>query len=216
MKKQRFFLLLILLTLLAGCAKTPSEPISEPTPTEEEISPTSTTEPTPTEMPQVYQLPEPPANRTQYKLDLIFNYYSHFGSVTEQITYINKSNQPMSEILLVVPPRNFDGSYEQYSLSNDLMTTYREDGIFTYLTLSRPLEPLETTVIKLSFRIYLPDNPGIFGYTNQQANVSDWYPFIPPYDETHGWLAYPRIVDKDNIIVGESVVNEFSDFEVNL
>jgi hypothetical protein len=121
----------------------------------------------------------------------------------------------MAEILLVVPPRNFEGSYEQYSLSNDLITSYREEGIFTYLTLSRPLEPLETTVIKLSFRIYLPQNPGIFGYTNQQANVSDWYPFVPPYDDTR-LAGVPRVVDDDNIIVGESVVNEFSDFEVSL
>ena len=216
MKKYHFLTLLILLTLLAGCAKTPSAPVTEPTLTEPEIVPSPTVEPTPTEAPQVYQLPIPPANRTRYKLDLIFNYYSHFGSVTQQITYTNKSSQPMAEILLVVPPRNFEGSYEQYSLSNDLITSYREEGIFTYLTLSRPLDPLETTVIKLSFRIYLPQNPGIFGYTNQQANVSDWYPFVPPYDDTEGWLAYPRVVDDDNIIVGESVVNEFSDFEVSL
>lgn len=216
MIKQRIFLLLLLLTFLAGCGKTPSELIIEPTSTQVELAPSATAEPTPTESPQVYQLPDPPANRTQYKLDLIFNYYSHFGSVTQQITYTNKSSQPLAEILLVVPPRNFEGSYEQYSLSSDLLVSYREEGIFTYLTLSRPLEPLETTIIKLSFRIYLPQNPGIFGYTNQQANVSDWYPFIPPYDETDGWLAYPRVVDDDNIIVGESVVNEFSDFDVSL
>lgn len=218
MKKQQYILLLILITFLAGCAKTPSGQVVEPISTLEEISPTSapTTAPTPTEIPQIYQLPDPPSNRTKYKLDLIFNYYSHFGSVTQQITYTNKSSQLMSEILLVVPPRNFEGSYEQYSLSSDLMASYREEGIFTYLTLSRPLEPLETTLIKISFRIYLPLHPGIYGYTNQQANVSDWYPFIPPYDETAGWLAYPRVVDDDNIIVGESVVNEFSDFEVSL
>jgi len=123
MIKQRIFLLLLLLTFLAGCGKTPSELIIEPTSTQVELAPSATAESTPTESPQVYQLPDPPANRTQYKLDLIFNYYSHFGSVTQQITYTNKSSQPLAEILLVVPPRNFEGSYEQYSLSSDLLVS---------------------------------------------------------------------------------------------
>jgi len=216
MKKQHLFLLLIVVTLLAGCGKASTEVIIEPSPTSPETIPTVTPEPTLNEAPQAYVLPDPLANPTHYRLDLIFNYYSHFGSVTQQITYTNKSSYPMAEIMLVVPPRNFENSYEQYSLTGDLVSSFREEGIITYLMLSRPLEPLETTVIKISFRIYLPDNPGIFGYTNQQANISDWYPFVPPYDEEKGWLAYPRVVDENNIIVGESIVNEFSNFEVSL
>lgn len=181
-----------------------------------EILATNTPEPTVTEISQTYQLPEPPANRTRYELDLIFNYYSHFGSVTEKITYTNKSSQALAEIMLVVPPRNYQDSYSQYSLGGDLVDWHREDSIFTFVRLTRPLEPQETTVINISFRIYLPQYPGIYGYTNQQANLSDWYPFIPPYDETDGWLAYERVVDGYNTIVGESIVNEFSDFEVSL
>lgn len=223
MKKQHVILLIIILTLLAGCGKSPSDAVVEPTPMPTEIEPASIdtdtnddSTPTPTESAQLRQLPDPPANRTQYRLDLIFNYYSHFGSVTQKITYTNKSSQPMAEIMLVVPPRNYENSYSQYSLSGDLINSHREEGIFTYLQLTRPLEHLETIVINISFRFYLPQYPGIYGYTNQQANISDWYPFIPPYHEQDGWLAYERVVDENNIIVGESIVNEFSDFEVSL
>ncbi len=224
MKKYCLVLLIGIFLLLAGCGSPTVEPISQATkkstdePTEILLTPevVSTPESIPTPDEQLISLPEPPEKPTHYKLDLIFNYYSHFGSVTQKITYTNKSNQALPEILLVVPPRNFEGSYSQYSLSGDLITGFREEGIFTYLSLSKPLQPTETTVINLSFRIYLPEHPGIYGYTNQQANVSDWYPFIPPYDDEQGWLAYPRIVDQDNIIVGESIVNEFSNFEVSL
>lgn len=224
MKKYRLVLLIGILLLLAGCGSPSVEPISEATekstiePTEILLTPevVSTPESVPSQDEQLFSLPDPPENPTHYKLDLIFNYYSHFGSVTQKISYTNKSNQALDEILLVVPPRNFEGSYSQYSLSGELITGFREEGIFTYLTLSKALQPLETTVINLSFRIYLPEHPGIYGYTNQQANISDWYPFIPPYDEEQGWLAYPRIVDENNIIVGESIVNEFSNFEVSL
>lgn len=217
MEKWRLLFSLILVTFLAGCGKAPTEAVIEPSPTSVEIAiPTDPPEPTPTETPRVYTLPEPPLNPTHYKLDLIFNYYSHFGSVTQQITYTNKSSQPMGEILLVVPPKNFENSYNQYSLAGDRVANFREEGIFTWLSLTSPLQLLDTTTINLSFRIYLPEHPGIYGYTNQQANISDWYPFIPPFDEVEGWLAYPRVVDENNIIVGESIVNEFSNFEVNL
>ena len=211
----RFVVLTLILLLLASCGKPEATPLPEPTVTDPPIVSSPTPEPTLPE-PQVLQLPPPPENPTRYKLDLIFNYYSHFGSVSQQIVYTNKSNQAMEEILLVVPPRNFENSYNQYSLTGDRIVSFSEEGIFTWLTLATPLQPLETTTINISFRIYLPEHQGIYGYTNQQANLSDWYPFIPPYDESEGWLAYPRVIDVDNIIVGESVVNEFSNFEINL
>lgn len=212
--KRIFFLILILL-LLAACGKPAAGPTPVPTATDTPELPTPTPEATLPE-PVTLQLPPPPEHPTLYKLDLIFDYYSHFASVTQQIIYTNKSQQALDELLLLVPPRNFENSYDQYSLSGDRVESFREEGIFTWVKLTSPLQPLELTHINLSFRLYLPEHQGIYGYTNQQANLSDWYPFIPPFDEKDGWLAYPRVVDQDNIIVGESIVNEFSNYEVNL
>lgn len=211
----QFLVISFVLLLMVGCAKPTPAPTPEPTATEIPVLPSPTPEPTLPE-PQVLQLPPSPSNPTRYKLDLIFNYYSHFASVMQQITYTNKSSQSMEEILLVIPPRNYENSYDQLNLSGERVSGFREDGIFSWVSLSAPLQPLETTTLNLSFRLYLPEHQGIYGYTNQQANLSDWYPFIPPFDDEEGWLAYPRVVDQDNIIVGESVVNEFSNFEVNL
>lgn len=214
--KRIFFLILILiLLLLAACGKPAASPTPVPTATNTPELPTPTPEATLPE-PVTLQLPPPPEHPTLYKLDLIFDYYSHFASVTQQIIYTNKSQQALDELLLLVPPRNFENSYDQYSLSGDRVESFREEGIFTWVKLTSPLQPLELTHINLSFRLYLPEHQGIYGYTNQQANLSDWYPFIPPFDEKDGWLAYPRVVDQDNIIVGESIVNEFSNYEVNL
>jgi len=144
------------------------------------------------------------------------NYYTHYGAVTEVVTYTNRSSHSLEEIHFVVPPRNFENSYEQSDLRGDRVAGFREDGIHTLVSLSSPLLPGETTTFTFSFRLYFPLHQGIYGYTNRQTNISDWYPFIPPYDDQQGWLAYDRVVDQDNIIVGESIVNEFSDFDVTL
>jgi hypothetical protein len=220
MNFRKFFFVLIFLSLVAGCAGKPAETALPEAISTPEAKPTldssPTPEPSPTFAPVQRQLPPLPENRTHYKLDLILNYYSHFAAVTEVITYTNRSSQPLEAIHFVVPPRNFEDSYQQSDLRGGRVAGFTEDGIHTLVSLSSPLLPGETTTFAFNFRLVFPLHPGIYGYTNRQTNISDWYPFIPPYDEEQGWLAYDRVVDEDNIIVGESIVNEFSDFDVTL
>jgi len=216
MNFRKWLLVLLLFSLVTSCNGRATETaLPEPTPTLEP-SPIPEPSPSPTLAPVQWQLPPLPENRTHYKLDLILNYYTHYGAVTEVVTYTNRSSQSLEEIHFVVPPRNFENSYEQSDLRGDRVAGFREDGIHTLVSLSSPLLPGETTTFTFSFRLYFPQHQGIYGYTTQQTNISDWYPFIPPYDEQQGWLAYDRVVDQDNIIVGESIVNEFSDFDVTL
>ena len=217
MKLRKILLVILLLSVAAGCGGRQAE-TAAPEPTVELIEPSPTFEPSPspTFAPVQLEVPPLPGNRTHYKLDLILNYYTHYGAVTELITYTNRSSHSLDVIHFVVPPRNFEGSYAQSDLRGERVAGFTEEGIHTLVSLSSPLQPGETTTFTFSFRLYFPLQQGIYGYTNRQTNISDWYPFIPPYDEEQGWLAYDRVVDEDNIIVGESIVNEFSDFDVTL
>ena len=126
-------------------------------------NPTLEPSPSPTFAPVERQLPPLPENRTHYKLDLILNYYSHFGAVTEVITYTNRSSYSMEEIHFVVPPRNFENSYEQSDLRGERVAGFREEGIHTLVSLSSPLQPGETTTFTFNFRLYFPLHQGIYG-----------------------------------------------------
>ena len=224
-KKKTFLVILILIGLLAGCAKKPIEPPELPTPLVHsgELYSFEPTLPTTSPDPELNEdisshdtLPEPPEHRSHYKLDLILDYYSKYGTVSETITYTNRTEKALDEILLILPPRDFEDAIKVQSLTGPKVTSHYDKGNQTWVKLDAPLQPLETTSITILFRLSFPLQAGIFGYTNRQLNVADWYPFIPPYDATSGWLAYERVTDADNIIVGEYLVHEIADFDVSL
>ncbi len=176
---RNLLFVLIFFSLIAGCASRPTEDaLPEPTAIPE---PSPTPEPTPAQLLRQSSGSFHPClkYRTHYKLDLILNYYSHFGAVTEVITYTNRSSHSLEEIHFVVPPRNFENSYAQSDLRGERVAGFREEGIHTLVSLSSPLQPGETTTFTFSFRLYFPLHQGIYGYTNRQTNISDWYPFIP-------------------------------------
>jgi len=50
----------------------------------------------------------------------------------------------------------------------------------------------------------------VYGYTDVQANLVDWFPFIVPYQPGTGWILH------DVYPWGENLVYDASDFEVNL
>ena len=215
---QKIWICLLSAAILTSCgAAAPAvqetlPPGASPTLTATLPSPSVTPEPTPSGP----TLAQPPVNRTHYQLDLILNYYSKFGSVSEAITYTNRSAQALPEILLVVPPRDYAGSYQQNNLTGERVAGFREEGVRTYVQLSSPLQPGESTRISINFQLFFPDHQGVFGSTNRQTNIADWYPYIPPFSEEKGWLAYSRQVDETNTIVGEYIVNESADFDVSL
>jgi len=159
-----------------------------------------------------------PENRTHYELNLTLNYYTHYGIVEEIITYTNRSAQVFEELLLSIPPKNYPGSFTLRSLSDadgNSITNWREEGINLYVPLAQPLQPNQTTSLRLNFRLDFPTVEGTFGVSGRQTNLMNWYPYIPPYDETEGWITHPQQV-VNNMVVGEYVVNEVADFDVTL
>ena len=161
---------------------------------------------------------EIPEKRTHYELNLTLNYYTQYGIVEEIITYTNRSTQVFEELLLSIPPKNYPGSFTLQSMSDasgNPITNYREEGINLYVPLAQPLQPNQTTSLRLNFRLDFPTVEGTFGVSGRQTNLVNWYPYIPPYDETGGWVVHPQQV-VNNMVVGEYVVNEVADFDVTL
>jgi len=219
--RQRLLLILITLTLLlSACGQRETPPSALPTPLVQVTSPqqeqpeaTPQPEHTPT---SESALPDAPANRSQYVLDTTLDYAQHTVSVVQQITYFNRTNQAMSELLLLVPPRNFSGVYAQSSLSGDLIKDSRENGIQTMLSLEPALQPGAGTQIQIIFILSLPNRQGILGWSDMQTNLVDWFPVIPPFDPTTGWVVNERVVDSTNTIVGEYIEAETADFNIRL
>ena len=222
-KAIKFLITLSILALLASCAKEVAKPLELPTPQvlsgDEHLHPPTPESPTEQDVEtplSLNELPKPPEHLTHYKLDLILDYYSKYGTVSETITYTNRSDKALDELLLLVPPRDFEDSIKIQSLTGSKVTGHQDKANQIIVKLDAPLQPMETTSITILFRLSFPQQEGIFGYTNRQLNIADWYPFIPPYNAETGWMAYNRVTDINNIIVGEYLVHEIADFDVSL
>ncbi len=222
--KQKSILILILMVVLFSACQpaVPETPApvntatSAPAPAET-AAPTPTPDPTPT--PTLLPLN---GQETQYDIDLIVNYYNRYISVTSHSTYTNKTHTPISEMVFIVYPTYFSGTFGNviYMKSVRLAGTtaeleYRWEGTRMIITLKTPLQPGETIEFVHEYELYMPDREGVFGQTGRQLSLAYWYPFIPPFTEDKGWLAYDT-AQVNGLIVGDSLVFEAADFNVNL
>lgn len=153
-----------------------------------------------------------------YSLNASLDYAAHHLTVTERIDYTNNTTDTLGGISLVVEPSHYPGAFQLNSLIGEYgpAVTYfaqRDSQIVLYL--DPPLAPGERFSVSLSYELQLPPTskytntrPRPFGYTDLQANLGDWYPFVPPYDPTRGWLVHEAGA------YGEHLVYEVADFEV--
>jgi hypothetical protein len=136
--------------------------------------------------------------------------------VQEAITYTNRADVSLDELVLVVEPIRWPGAFTLTSLvwSDGTTAAYRWDVQRMILTMPQPLAPEETTTLSLAYTLILPpiptdaDRPVPFGYTSRQTNLVDWYAHIPPYRD--GWLV------NDPGYYGEHQVSESADFVVDV
>ena len=120
------------------------------------------------------------------------------------------SDDPRNELVLAVEPNlrsgfslenlYLDSAALNYDLSGQRLTVY----------LPQPLAPNAQATLAMRFRISVPyksrDFP--YGYDANQINLTDWYPFVVPYDG--GWVLH------DPSGLGEHLVYDAADFEVNI
>ena len=154
----------------------------------------------------------PATTRTQYTFYVNLKYSAHTLHADETIQYTNTTGQTLSNIVLAVEPNLWDNCFSLDTLSQDgrAVTDYSLNGQRLAINLSQRLVPNAITTFALSFDLSLPSKSfeKTFGYLDDQINLTDWYPFIVPYES--GWVLH------DAWQFGEHLVYDAADYDVNL
>lgn len=210
-------LTLWILTLAGACA-----PISTPTPASTATPlPVFTATPTPTSIPSPTPTPqENILSRPRYTLTAVLDYPAHSLNVQERIAYTHAAEESLSEVWLVMDALLYPGAFQMDSLQSvtgPALKDVRQERIWIKAQLETPLQKGETLELDLTYRLNLPARvaqeglrPQVFGWSERQTNLVDWYAYLPPYIPGEGWLAHPPGY------YGEHQVYPLSDFEVNL
>ena len=213
--------LFLILAFAAGC--TPSAPLptqmsaSTPTPLPFPTissSPTSTPTPLPTET----NLPAP--ERPTYTFDVTWDFDVHTVAVDETIVYPNRTGQPLTSLALAVQPNVWPEGFtlESFTIDDSLAANYTLEGRRMTLALPRELLPGQAVQLSLRYQLALPvieyvdptiAGPRIFGYTDLEQNLANWYPFIVPFVDGQWVLHEPSFQ-------GEFLVYDAADFDVTL
>jgi len=210
-------------SVLVSCS--PSTPPPVPTETQ---SPSPTSAPTdtalPSETPTAFPTLTPELERPQYVIDLQFNYSSKAAVVNQTITYPNWTGETLTDLVLAVEPNLWSGGFNLRSLAMDgqPITNYVIEplGQRLLIQLPQPLLPSGTVTITMNYGLILPQmqaysnpnevRPQIYGYSDRQVNLVEWYPFVVPYIPEQGWLLH------NPWFYGEHLVYDVADFEVNV
>jgi len=215
----------VLILFLAACSSpqptettqsvevlSPTETTAPPSATEPPIPATETTTPTNT--------PVALLERSRYKLNTTIDYDAHTISVEENILYPNLTGNQLNALVLAVVPNLWIDCFDLVSISIDGVptTSYAIDGQRMSVALSSILPVGGVISIDIQYTLDLPfaeqedpniSRPRIFGYTNRQMNLTNWYPFVVPYINGEWVLHKPWLY-------GEHLVYDAVDFEVNL
>ena len=152
----------------------------------------------------------PQTSRTQYTLHALLDYAGHQLAVDETVTYTNQTGVALNEIVMAVQPNLRSGFALDHILLDGNALTYDLNGQRLTVSLPQPLAPNGQLSLAMRFGIAIPpktkDHP--YGYVSYQVNLTDWYPFIVPYQG--GWVLH------DPSGLGEHLVYDAADFEVNI
>lgn len=181
---------------------------------------TETVTPTETPAPTATSAPQPALARPQYAIDLQLNFTTKIATVNQIIQYPNWTGETLNDMVLAVEPDLWNGGFNLKSLQvdNQAITNYTLDGQKLSLTLPQPLLPGGTITLILSYELVLPKmaaysnpnevRPQIYGYSEKQTNLVDWYPFVVPYNPGEGWVLY------NPWYYGEHLEYDLADFDV--
>lgn len=218
----------ILLSMLAGSCAAPADSTVYPTPSAplSKISPplqaSSSPSPAPT-LPGVTSTAPPapvPGQKNLYSLEAVLDYEMHLLDVDEKIHFFNNSSATLYDLVLMVDPLYYPGTFQLESLTwgdGQPVNALNQEAGWLQFPLQKALAPGEMISLSIQYQLNLPSpqpsaavRPIPFGYTERQTNLVDWYPFVPPYVSGKGWLANPAG------FYGEHLAYDMADFTVKI
>lgn len=172
-------------------------------------------------------MPIPALEHPQYVMDVQLNYSNKSAVVNQTITYPNWTGEMLTSLVLAVEPNLWSGGFSLKSLTiNDLpITDYflQPQSQRLEIPLAQPIPAGGTAVITMSYGLILPQmqaysnpneiRPQIYGYSEKQLNLVDWYPFVVPYmteGSGEGWILH------NPWYYGEHLVYDLADFDVTV
>ena len=158
--------------------------------------------------------------RPQYTLHVVVDPATMTVEVHECVRYRNPGPDALPELVLAVEPNRIPQGFTLRRVAVDGREVEKElQGQRLTVALPDPLPPGGEVTLDLDYTLFLPkigpvdpreQQPRIYGYTAQQINLVDWYPFVVPYDPEQGWVLHPPWY------YGEHLVYPAADFEVFL
>jgi hypothetical protein len=218
------FIFMILMT--TSCAA----PTAAPAPPTELVAPLPTLSPAtetsfPTQTATEAATPTPPQPslpRPRYVLDLRLNFTTKVATIDQTITYPNWTGETLTNLVFAVEPNLWSGGFKVnlIAIDDQPVINYILDGQKLDVSLPQPLSPGGSLKVHLNYGLFMPQmqaysnpedvRPQIYGYSEKQTNLVDWYPFIVPYQPGQGWLLF------NPWYYGEQLVYDTADFEVTI
>jgi hypothetical protein len=196
-----------------------SSVIVSPDPTYLHPPPTTSPQVTPVEGTSIPTLPyQAPA---QYDLNAVLDYPQHSLSVSEAISYVNHTSDTLVDLILVIEPNRWQGSFVLLSIGwedGENIDNYELKDDQMHIPLRQSLQSGGKLGLKINYQLEFPEipppsdinRPVPYGYSGRQTNIVDWYPYIPPYLDGKGWLVHPKWW------FGEHQVFDVADFQVKI
>jgi hypothetical protein len=142
------------------------------------------------------------------------DYAAHSLMVDQGIYYSNRTGRKLSDLVLAVEPNRWTDcfSLNVLELNGNPLSSYTLSGQRLQIELPKPLSPGGAVDLHVKFDLFLPPKSfsSTFGYLGYQADLTDWYPFVVPYDREQGWVLH------DPTSFGEHLVYESADYDVKL
>lgn len=158
-------------------------------------------------------IPSSEGTRSHYTFYVNLDYYAHQAAVRQVVQYDNQTGALLETLTFSVQPNLWADCFTlSYLTEGETPLTVILDGQRMDVTLLHPLPPGETVTLTLGYQLNLPPKKfeGTFGYLGYQVNLTNWYPFVVPYDSAQGWILH------EPWPFGEHLTYEAADFDVYL